>query len=230
MLAAALRELVQCDVVVAASGVEARQLCAELKPDLAVIDFDLPGGQLYVLIKDLRELVPQLPVVLTTYYPELIASEFPVQGVLAKPPASTELATLVERLLNPPPRVLKLNEDNRRLLVGYVEALSHMLENEPVLLTQGNQLFTIAPHLSQTAAAALTEKVVLAGLADGAGSEGIRFEGDAENSHYRLHTWKVVDDWVLGVVLRVQIPLILVRNLSRDTAAEVAIVIKACSR
>jgi len=38
------------------------------------------------------------------------------------------------------------------------------------------------------------------------------------------------DERIKGVVLRVQIPLILVRNLSRDTAAEIAIVIKACSR
>src|SRR6185295_4135482 len=67
VIADALTQMGAYNVTLAASGQEAQQFCAELKPDLVVVDVDLPDCQPADLIGQLRAIAPGLPVVLIPY-------------------------------------------------------------------------------------------------------------------------------------------------------------------
>jgi len=58
------------DVVVAASGEEALEKFAETQPDLLVVDIKMPGMDGIELVRRIRELNTEVPVILCTAYGE----------------------------------------------------------------------------------------------------------------------------------------------------------------
>jgi CheY-like chemotaxis protein len=232
VVAEALQSMGGYKVTLAASGPEALKACAELQPTLAVVDVDLPECNPFALIGHMREAVPSLPVVLLPYSREDVPAGLNVQGVLIKPFFLPDLPEIINNILGgpadlelepePPPKPVVIDETNSRLLEGHVEALSHAVRNEPVLLSSGTNVISMCPRLGQTSAAALAEVVAKAWKTRGNGSEVIRFEGNSENTRYLLYSVEVIGDLVLSVAIRVRIPLPTVRKLLRDTAAELA--------
>jgi CheY-like chemotaxis protein len=86
----------------AASGEEALALLAETRPDLALIDYAMPGMHGADVARLARELFADLPIVFVTGYAEteqLEAALGPGAPVLRKPFAIDDLAEAVERNL-----------------------------------------------------------------------------------------------------------------------------------
>ena len=249
-------------VELAASGPEARAKCASLKPDLAVVDIDLPECDVAALIGQMRDAIPGLPVVLIPYSKDDAPAGLDIQGILTKPFFLPDLPELVNDILGRPqfnrpevyilpdsdaraqtlihkpapkpvgtkplPRLdrpVVVHNDQRPVIEGHVEALSHALRDEPVLLTQGKKVITISPRLSQTAIAALAEVVARAWRTNDKGGEVIRFEGDSDSTRYMLYSLAVAGDLVLSVALRVRIPLPSIRRLVREAAEELELVV-----
>jgi CheY-like chemotaxis protein len=246
----------------AATGPETRAKCATLKPDLVVVDVDLPECDVPALIGQLRESLPALAVVLIPYSQNDVPPGLEIQGILTKPFFFPDLPELVNKILGQPEyskpetyfipadktqaqkmtgtliekpvgtkplRLLNqpvtINSENRASIEGHVVALSHSLRDEPVLLTQGKKVITIAPRLSQSAAAALTEVVTKAWQSHNSGNEVLRFEGDSESTRYMLYSLGVAGDLILSVALRVRIPLPTVRKLVREVAEQLEITV-----
>ncbi len=86
----------------AADGVEGVQKGRELKPDLIVLDFLMPriNGLQAALI--LHEIVPNIPIILFTFYKEAIPKDLAkaagVDSILSKTDQLTALADEVQRL------------------------------------------------------------------------------------------------------------------------------------
>lgn len=86
----------------AADGVEGVQKGRELRPDLIVLDFLMPriNGLQAALI--LREIVPNAPIILFTFYKEAIPKDLAeaagVASILSKADQLTTLADEVQRL------------------------------------------------------------------------------------------------------------------------------------
>ena len=242
-IAEALRGIGAYSVSVAATGPEARQICAETKPDLAVVDIDLPECQPQALIGELRQLVPGLPVIYMPYTRDDVPAGLTVQGVLTKPFFLPDLQPLLHSTLGPdtapaapapgapvfgarpapaaPPKPIKLKLDDAALrqIAARVEALSHAARGEPALLTRGSQIVSSAPASNETAA--LVEVVVHARKNAG-DTEVIRFEGDSESTRFMLYSLGIGGELALSLALRVRQPLLTVRKLVRDAAAEIA--------
>lgn len=225
-------------VALAASGPEALQLCAEARPALAVVDVDLPDCDPAALVGRLRETAPGLPVIFIPYNREDVPPGLEVQAVLTKPFFLPDLPELINNILGAPvepdeaielglepepyAKPVVIHDESRQLLEGHVQALSHAIRNEPVLLTQAENVLTICPHVSQTASAALASVVAKAWQTNGPGGEVIRFEGNSESTRYLLYSMRVAGDVRLSVAIRVRIPLPTVRRLLRDAAQELA--------
>ena len=245
-IAEALRGTGAYSAAVAASGPEARQICADSKPDLAIVDVDLPECQPVVLIGELRGLVPGLPVIYLPYTKEDVPGDLDVQGVLTKPFFLPDPQPLLNAILGPdlapaapapgapnlavkptpaaPPRRIKLKIDAASLakVAGPVQALSHAVRDEPALLTRGTEVLTIVPPSSQAAELAA---VVARARKNAGDTEVIRFEGDSETTRYMLYSLGIGGELALSVALRVRLPLLTVRKLVRDAAAEIAAVV-----
>jgi CheY-like chemotaxis protein len=250
-IAEELRRTGHYRVVLAGSGAEAIQQACEIRPELAVVDAEVTqGAPLPDFIRQLRQDNTALPVVLIPVSEADVPTEVEIQGTLPKPFFLPDLAPLVRDLLGEPPvadappetppppapvtrpaRAVKvvISEPDRRLIDGHVQAMSHALRDEPVLLTQKDKVIAIAPRLSQTASAALAQVVTLAWETNGlaprpleAAPELIRFMGESDSTRYMLYSVNVADNLALSVALRRRIPLPIVRRITRDTAAELA--------
>jgi CheY-like chemotaxis protein len=97
-----LRDL-GCEVVQAGSGDEAVELFTRLdrKPDLAVLDYAMPGINGLQLASALRNLGMEAPVILATGYADLATTEGGtglLGGVLRKPFTIRELQNMIERV------------------------------------------------------------------------------------------------------------------------------------
>jgi signal transduction histidine kinase/CheY-like chemotaxis protein len=97
-----LRDL-GCEVVQAASGDEAVELFTRLdrKPDLAVLDYAMPGINGLQLASALRNLGMEAPVILATGYADLATTEGGtglLGGILRKPFTIRELQNMIERV------------------------------------------------------------------------------------------------------------------------------------
>ena len=93
-------------VCVAGSGEEALAILAECAPDLALIDYAMPGMHGADVARAARKLLPDLPIVFVTGYAEtgqLEAALGPGAPVLRKPFSVDQLADAVEENLAPPP-------------------------------------------------------------------------------------------------------------------------------
>ena len=64
------------------SGIEAAKASAY---DLVICDKNLPNLHGLEVIRQIRELQPDIPAILMTAYPELLKSQVRIQGYLAKP-------------------------------------------------------------------------------------------------------------------------------------------------
>ena len=246
-IAESLRGIGAYSVATADSGPEAKKVCAEFKPDLAIVDVDLPDCQAPTLIGELRALQPGLPVIYMPYTREDVPADLAVEGVLTKPFFLPDLQPLLNGILGapaapsapaartgapgarpaaaatPPPRPIKikLDEASLRQVAAHVEALSHSVRDEPTVLTRGLDVVSISPQLARTGAAALAE-VVATARKNAGDREVIRFEGDEEHSRYMLYSLGIGSELALSVALRTRLPLLTVRKLVRDAAAEIA--------
>ncbi len=87
------------DAVFALTGAEALRLAGRHQPEVAVLDLRLPDTDGIALLRQLRELLPGLPVVITSAYmslePQLRVLNIPHDGYLVKP---FDLEALAERI------------------------------------------------------------------------------------------------------------------------------------
>ena len=101
LMQAIVGEMTQHRLVVAGTGAEARTLAASLKPELYIIDLDLPDGDGIALAQALQS-IHAAPVVLVSAYAESIKVS-PVGGMvrayLAKPLDPVDVARTIERAL-----------------------------------------------------------------------------------------------------------------------------------
>jgi PAS domain S-box-containing protein len=94
-----------CTVVSAASGRQGLEALRENRPDLALIDYAMPGMNGAEVAQAARELHPDLPIVFVTGYAESEQLEAVLGGnvpVLRKPFTLAELAAAVEQNVPPP--------------------------------------------------------------------------------------------------------------------------------
>lgn len=88
------------DAVFATSGAEARLLVREFAPELVVLDLRLPDGDGMDVLRQLRELRPDLRVVITTSYASM-QPLFEMMGIahsgyLVKPFSLSDLAARID--------------------------------------------------------------------------------------------------------------------------------------
>jgi CheY-like chemotaxis protein len=103
VVADALQRLGSFDVVLAATGPEALQKSASARPHLAVLDGALPDCRIPDLIDQLRQVIPNLPVVLMPLDAADVPPDSAVQGVLTKPFFLPDLPALITEILGPDP-------------------------------------------------------------------------------------------------------------------------------
>lgn len=86
----------------AACAREAFTLITSLKPDIAILDINLPDQNGFDLMKDIRRNLPHLPVLFLTFHPEEIfamrAMQAGAQGYLCKESSSEELVKALRKI------------------------------------------------------------------------------------------------------------------------------------
>lgn len=95
----ALQRLGGFDVVLAATGPEALEKAAATRPNVVVIDGAFPDCRLRDLLIQLRQQIPNLPIVLMPVSPADIPADIPIQGALTKPFFLPDLPALLTQLL-----------------------------------------------------------------------------------------------------------------------------------
>jgi DNA-binding NarL/FixJ family response regulator len=87
----------------AADGVEAIEKAKKLKPNLIVLDLSMPGMNGVEAAAALRDLMPEVPVVVLTMYGDLLgeamAAGLAVKAVVGKADGMMKLVQCVQRLL-----------------------------------------------------------------------------------------------------------------------------------
>lgn len=101
MMADELKRTGGYQVTVVSNGPDALKQCAALKPQLAVLDGELPQCELAELIPLLRASVPNLPVVVMPVPATQLPPEVTIQGTLIKPFFFPDLVELMRQLLGP---------------------------------------------------------------------------------------------------------------------------------
>jgi two-component system nitrate/nitrite response regulator NarL len=88
----------------AVDGIEGIEKGGDLKPDLIVLDFSMPGANGLETAVGLNEVVPNTPIILLTLYkdaiPMPIARAAGVSSILSKTDELTFLADEIKRLTN----------------------------------------------------------------------------------------------------------------------------------
>jgi len=88
------------EMAFAATGAEAMALLPACRPDVAVLDMRLPDTDGIDLLRRIRELLPDLPVVITTAYlsvePQLRILDLRYSGYIVKPFDLDELGQSID--------------------------------------------------------------------------------------------------------------------------------------
>ena len=88
------------EMAFAASGAEALKLLPEYLPDVTVLDMRLPDTDGVDLLRRIRALLPDLPVIITTAYlsvePQLRVLDLPYAGYIVKPFDLDELGNRID--------------------------------------------------------------------------------------------------------------------------------------
>lgn len=95
-------EMLGCEVVQARNGPEALDRLASARPDLMIVDFAMPGMNGAELTTQVRDRLPDLPIILATGYADMDAVDEVVAAdrVLRKPFDIDELSAAVRAALN----------------------------------------------------------------------------------------------------------------------------------
>lgn len=230
-------------VLIATSAALALQRVSEIRPDVAVIDADLPESSLDDLLGRLRAHVPELPVVLLPLPGQPVAAN-QVQAQLNKPVFLPDLVTAIETLapeigpgltavptITQPGRLTRrsLGEmtagltrpapDPRQLAIPLAR-LSQELQNDPVLLTEG-EVVLAAAGLGAEAADAMQRAIANAWAGQSDASEVLRFANDGAADRYALYSVRLTAHRLLSVGVRSRLPLAQVRRAARLAVREV---------
>jgi DNA-binding response OmpR family regulator len=88
------------DMAFARTGAEALSVLPQCRPDVAVVDMRLPDTDGIDLLRRLRTILPDLPVVITTAYvsiePQLRVLDIPYSGYMVKPFDLDELGQRID--------------------------------------------------------------------------------------------------------------------------------------
>ncbi len=230
-------------VLIATSAALALQRVSEIRPDVAVIDADLPESSLDDLLRRLRAHIPDLPVVLlplpgTGPVPDL------VQAQLHKPVFLPDLVSAIDTLapeigpgLTPiqtatqPGRLARrsLGEmtaglshptPDPRQLAAPLNRLSQELQSDPVLLTDG-ELVLAAAGLVADAAEPMQRAIAQAWAGQSDAAEVLRFANDGAADRYALYSVRLIGQRLLSVGVRSRLPLAQVRRAARQAVREV---------
>jgi two-component system, NarL family, response regulator LiaR len=169
----------------AASGEEALAMCAEVAPDVILLDMIMPGMDGPTTAARLREVCPNTRILALTSFPEeaLIqrALEAGVLGYLLKNVSVAELAaairsakagrptlapdatmTLMQRASRPPAPGHDLSPREREVLKLMAQGLSNRLIAETLVISSSTADFHVSNILSKLNAATRTEAVAIA--------------------------------------------------------------------
>lgn len=235
-------------VLVANSAALALQRVSEIRPDVAVIDADLPESSLDDLLNRLRSHVPDLPVVLLPL-PGRAPAPNQVQAQLHKPVFLPELLSAIDSLapeigpgltamsnVTPPGRLARRSlgemtaglshpSPDPRLLAAPLNRLSQELQNDPVLLTEG-ELVLAAAGVVADAAEPLQRAIAHAWAGQSDTSEVLRFANDGAADRYALYSVRLIGQRLLSVGVRSRLPLAQVRRAARTAVREVEALLK----
>ncbi len=235
-------------VLIANSAALTLQRVSEIRPDVAVIDADLPESSLDDLLNRLRAHVPDLPVVLLPL-PGQAPLPNQVQAQLHKPVFLPDLLTAIDALApeigpgltalsnaTPPGRLARrsLGEmtaglghhmPDPRLLSVPLNRLSQELQNDPVLLTEG-ELVLAAAGVVADSAEPLQRAIAHAWAGQSDASEVLRFANDGAADRYALYSVRLIGRRLLSVGVRSRLPLAQVRRASRQAVREVESLLK----
>lgn len=92
--------------VQAVNGLDALQKAQEVKPDLVILDFQMPVMDGIEAARRIHEVLPTMPIVLFSLFSEVMTDvdsrELGISAVVPKDKAASKLAPTVELLLNLP--------------------------------------------------------------------------------------------------------------------------------
>lgn len=242
-LARELEQQAGLRVLIATSAALTLQRVSEIRPDVAVIDADLPDGALDDLLRRLRAHVPDLPVVLLplpdhndstvlvqarlhkpVFLPELVATIdtlAPEAGPgLTAAPLAPQPARLARRSLGELAAGLARSGADPRRLAAPLQQLSQELQNDPVLLTEG-ELVLAAAGLAADAAEPMQRAISHAWAGQSDVAEVLRFANDGAADRYALYSVRLVGQRLLSIGVRSRLPLAQVRRAMRQAVREV---------
>ena len=86
------------------SGDETIEKITSLEFDLVILDISMPGKNIYQVVKDIREIKPELPIIVYSIYPEeyfaVKLMEMGVNGYLNKSAKLNDITNAIEKVLN----------------------------------------------------------------------------------------------------------------------------------
>ena len=209
-------------VTVATAGDEALQALDADEFDLVVVDLGLTDPDGATVARSLRRKragvrLMVIPLVGEDLPPGL--ADLDVQGTLPKPFYLPELPERIAAVLARPVRP-PTPPEVRPDLVQELTALSQEISADLAIMTRGARLIAHAGRLSEEDADGLAQAVADSWrtsrrVARVLGREQLRFEQSVEGGEYLFYSLAIVEDVVLSVAVRADVPLGLIRHRSK---------------